>query len=346
VPPVMEAPVRDPERPETALSTDVAELQLLVGEMDDELTKYRKREAVWASLVVHVLAFLVIIFAPKWLPKSAVIVPNSRSTKDNSIVLAPPDQQRVKPPKTDMLSDKNRVAQSRTPVPDKELLRKLRDASRPGPPANKPAEAPAPPAQAAQQAPPQPNPQQQAAGQNALQAPQPPQQTAQLHTPATGGPSPFKTAGPGIQHALDDLGANHGTTHMAFGGDYGPNVRANTNMKGDVEILSDTRGVDFGPYLQRVLFAIKKNWYNLIPEVARPPMMKKGSLIIQFSIMKQGNVQGMFLQSPSGDVSLDRAAWGGITYSDPFEPLPSEFSGDFLQLRIKFIYNSTVDDLR
>jgi outer membrane biosynthesis protein TonB len=346
VPPVMEAPVRDPERPETALPADVEELHLLIGEMDDELTRYRRREAVWTSIVVHVLAFLVIIFVPKWLPKSAVIVPLSQTTKDNSFLLAPTDQQHVKPPKTDVLSDKNREARSRTPQLDKELLRKLRDASRPGQPANKPAEAPAPPPQqAAQQAPPQPNPQQQAGAQNAPQ-PQQPQQTAQLHTPAMGGPSPFKTTGPGIQHALDDLGANHGTAHMAFGGDYGPNLRSPTNMKGDVEILSDTRGVDFGPYLQRVLYVIKKNWYNLIPEVARPPMMKKGSLIIEFSILKQGSVQGMLLQLTSGDGALDRAAWGGITYSDPFDPLPREFPGEFLQLRIKFIYNSTAEDLR
>ena len=344
MPPVMEAPVHDPERPETALPEDVAELHLLLGEMDDELTKAHRREAVWASIAVHVLAFLAIITAPKWLPKSATIVPFSQTNKDNSFILAPTDQQRVKPPKTDMLSDKNRVAQSRTPQPDKDLLRKLRDASRPGPPANKPAEAPAPPPQAAQQ--PQPNPEQQAGAQGGLQAPQQPQQTAQLHTPATNGPSPFKTAGPGIQHALDALGASHGTTHMSFGGDYGPNIRANTNMKGDVEIMSDTMGVDFGPYLQRVLYTIKKNWYNLIPEAARPPMMKKGSLIIQFSILKDGDVQGMLLQLPSGDVSLDRAAWGGITDSNPFEHLPSNFAGPYLELRIRFIYNTSVDDLR
>jgi len=113
-----------------------------------------------------------------------------------------------------------------------------------------------------------------------------------------------------------------------------------TPMKGDVEILSDTQGVDFGPYLQRALNRIKKNWYNLIPEVAKPPLMKKGSLIIQFAILKDGNVRGMLLQQPSGDVSLDRAAWGGITTSNPFEPLPGQFLGGYLSLRIKFLYNT------
>lgn len=110
-------------------------------------------------------------------------------------------------------------------------------------------------------------------------------------------------------------------------------------MRGDVETLSDTMGVNFGPYLKLALYRIKKNWYYLIPEVAKPPLMKQGSLIIQFAILKDGGVAGMVLQKLSGDVYLDRAAWGGITTSDPFERLPAVFSGDYLALRIKFVYN-------
>lgn len=339
----MEAPVREPEGPANAPSTDVAELHLLIGEMDDELTRYRWREAVWISIVVHVLVFLAIIFAPKWLPQSALFIPVTPTNKDSTFLLAPPDQQHVEPPKTDIASDKNRIAQSRNPVLNKEQLRKLLDASRPGPPA-KPAAPPAPAQQAAQQAPQQANQGQQMAAQN---APESPQQMAQLHTPpANNGPSPFKTAGGSVvQHAIDSLSANHGASRYSFSGDYGSNLQPNTNMRGDVEITSDTMGVDFGPYLQRALFRIKMNWYNLIPEVARPPLMKKGSLIIEFVITKEGGVSGMLLKLPSGDVYLDRAAWGGITYSNPFEPLPREFAGTYLGLRIKFIYNTSVDEV-
>lgn len=334
----MEAPVRDPEPPS---SMDVAELHLLIGELDDELTKYRWREAVWLSLIVHVVIFLAVIFGPKYFPKSAVIVPVTQTSKDQPIFLqAPPDQQHVKPPVTNIASDKNRIAQS--PRPNPELLRKLLDANRAGPPAPK-SQPPAPSQQAAQQQPAPAAPQ--AGAQNAPQPPQP-TESAQLHTPAPGGSSsPFKTTGPGIQHAIDSLSASHGTGRVTFGGDYGQGAHPNTNMRGDVEILSDTMGVDFGPYLERVLYVIKKNWYNLIPEVARPPLMKKGKLIIQFAIMKDGSVQAMALQATSGDTYLDRAAWGGITASIPFDRLPTEFGGNYLALRIKFIYNSTIDDL-
>jgi TonB family protein len=95
---------------------------------------------------------------------------------------------------------------------------------------------------------------------------------------------------------------------------------AHGRQMGNLEVLSDTMGVDFGPYLQRVLHDVRENWYNAIPESAQ---MKHGNLIIEFAITKDGQVAGMKLVTTSGDSPLDRAAWAGITGSDPFPPLPS-----------------------
>jgi len=53
----------------------------------------------------------------------------------------------------------------------------------------------------------------------------------------------------------------------------------------------------------------------------------------------------MQLSSTSGDVALDRAAWGGINGSNPFPPLPSDFQGPNLVLRIRFYYNPDGKDL-
>jgi len=94
-----------------------------------------------------------------------------------------------------------------------------------------------------------------------------------------------------------------------------------------------------------VLQSVRVNWYNLIPEVARPPIMKKGKVSIEFVILKDGKVAGMRVVGPSGDVALDRAAWGGITGSNPFSPLPSEFHGPYLALRFHFLYNPDKADL-
>ena len=39
------------------------------------------------------------------------------------------------------------------------------------------------------------------------------------------------------------------------------------------EILTDTQGVDFAPYMQRVLEDVRKNWLALVPQSAQK---KKG----------------------------------------------------------------------
>ncbi len=113
-------------------------------------------------------------------------------------------------------------------------------------------------------------------------------------------------------------------------------------MANHLEILSDTQHVDFDAYLQRVVHDVRQNWQNAIPESAR---MKHGKVLIEFAITKDGQVRGMKLVAPSGDVQLDRAAWAGITASDPFPPLPSEFSGQYLALRFPFYYNPTKEEL-
>ncbi len=150
------------------------------------------------------------------------------------------------------------------------------------------------------------------------------------------------SAGEAIQEAAR-AAARPGTGGQGNGGDFGLGTGAHGRQLGNLEILSDTMGVDFGPYLQRVLHDVKQNWYNAIPESAQ---MKHGNLIIEFAITKDGKVAGMKLVAPSGDIPLDRAAWAGITASDPFPPLPSEFSGPYLALRFRFFYNPTKEEMQ
>ena len=106
-----------------------------------------------------------------------------------------------------------------------------------------------------------------------------------------------------------------------------------------VDILSDTEGVDFSPYVKDVVQATYKVWIPIIPESARPPLDKQGRVGIRFKIYPDGSVHEMILEFPSGDVKLDRAAWGGITGASPYPPLPKEFRGPFLELRLGFYYN-------
>ena len=103
-------------------------------------------------------------------------------------------------------------------------------------------------------------------------------------------------------------------------------------------------GVDFDPYLKRIVYDTERAWWPIIPEVARPPLNKQGRVLIRFKIMKDGSVKEMKLEGPSGDVSLDRAAWGGIQGASPFPQLPKEFKGPYLELRFYFLYNIKPND--
>ena len=94
---------------------------------------------------------------------------------------------------------------------------------------------------------------------------------------------------------------------------------------------------------QRILQDVRENWYHLIPESAE---MKKGKLAIEFAISKDGQVADMKLVASSGDVALDRPAWGSIIGSNPFPHLPSGFTGPYLSLRFRFYYNPDKADLQ
>ena len=104
-----------------------------------------------------------------------------------------------------------------------------------------------------------------------------------------------------------------------------------------LELLSDPQGVDFKPYLIKVLAAVRRNWHAVMPESAR--LGRSGRVIIQFAISKEGAVPKLVIAIPSGAEALDRAAVAGISASNPFPPLPGEFKGGQIRLQLAFKYN-------
>jgi TonB family protein len=119
----------------------------------------------------------------------------------------------------------------------------------------------------------------------------------------------------------------------------GPNVRSPLPGKlgSSLELLSDPMGVDFWPYLIRVLSSVRRNWYAVIPESAR--LGRQGRVLIQFAISREGSVPKLVIATPSGTEALDRAAVAGISASNPFPPLPPEFKGSQIRLQLAFSYN-------
>ncbi len=340
-------------------STESEPVPVLLLELQDKLSRSRVREAFWISVMVHLFAIIAVSTMPHWVPggyKVTLIAPSEMFKNQEQTFLAlPPDLQKLtEKPKTNILSDKDRIATSRHPELNRKDLQKILDSARPGPPA--------PPAQQmASSAPPpppqmgggqQPNPAGQQRGAGGPPLPQT-NQMAKLESPASGdtarsSSNPFAaamSAGSAIQQAARATANSRGAGTTGGGGDFGSGSRSRANVQGGLEVLSDTQGVDFGPYLERVVYTVKRNWYNVIPEAAMSPIFKRGTVTIDFAIQKDGRVAGMRLMGASGDVSLDRAAWSGITASDPFPPLPSQFTGGYLALRFHFLYNPDQRDL-
>jgi TonB family protein len=322
-----------------ALDDDAARVPHLLIQLQDDLARSRRREAIYISVIVHSVIILLLYFG-KYLPHPVVAVKKPSNVNNLTFLDLPPDLQKLQQkPNTNIASDKNRVAMTRHPQLDVKELRKSLAAPPPGAPGS--SGVPQPPSQSSAGF---------AQNQPALQPQQAPNpQIAQLQTPAT--PSiknefskyaGSMSAGNAIQEAAR-AAAKPGSGGQGSGGDFGLGTGAHGRQVGNLEILSDTQGVDFGPYLQRVLHDVKQNWYSAIPESAQ---MKHGNLIIEFAITKDGKVAGMKLVTSSGDVPLDRAAWAGIVGSDPFPELPKDFGGEYLALRFRFYYNPTKDEMQ
>ena len=266
--------------------------------------------------------------------------------KDLTYLELPPDEQKLtKRPDTNKISDKDRIATSKAPQLDRKELKKILDSSRAGAPGpSGPPAQPSPPAPAAQGPP---------APQEQPSPPAPPDQSqeARLQTPPAARPTPnFNTGAMSAGSAIEEAARAAISNRGGYGGDNGDyglgQGRQGGVAVGPMDVLSDTMGVDFGPYLARVLHDVRENWYRIIPESARAPLMKKGKVSIEFAILKNGQVAGLQIVGSSGDVALDRAAYGGITASKPFPPLPNEFGGQYLALRFHFYYNPDKSDLQ
>ncbi len=84
------------------------------------------------------------------------------------------------------------------------------------------------------------------------------------------------------------------------------------------DVLSDTQGVNFEPYLREMLREIYAKWILLIPAEARQPRNVAGTTVVRFRIDPLGNIVAMFLDGSSHDDALNRAAWGAIAGCGPF----------------------------
>ena len=324
----------------------------LLIQLQDDLSRARKREALWLSVILHLFVIILLWNSEKLmmlLPHKTVdlaISTNADKSKDATFLELPPDAQKLtRRSDAKVISDKDRIATSKAPQINHEDLKKILQSAHPGRPG---ANVQAPPAQGQPPQNQQPTAPQENQQQGSAQPP-PSDQTAQLRTPPQSRPQPnfntSMTAGSAIEQAARAAAESRGHYGSGQAGDYGLSQgRSGAKALDQAEILTDTMGVDFGPYLTRITQIVRQNWYSLMPPSVYPPILKQGKLSIEFVILKDGKTTGMVVHTSSGDVALDRAAWGSITASTPFPPLPKEFPGQILGLRFYYFYNLEVSN--
>ncbi|NYF78948.1 TonB C-terminal domain-containing protein [Granulicella arctica] len=304
------------------------ELIHLLDTLDDERAKARFRESIYISVFVYIVVGWFLFYGPRVLFHQPRLINPSDVLKQREItnLQMPSDIARElqHAPKTPKSAAKS--APAPRPTIDQKTLEAMRRA------AEKPAPAAPQPAPVQQQAQPTPLP----PVQHPVQPAPPTLATipdAPKPTPNFGGQS--QSAGETIRQAVQGASRDHGS-----GGNFSEGVTpSKVGVGTGVDILSDTMGVNFDPYLRKIMRQIYNTWIPLIPEEARPPLNKRGITQIRFTILPDGRIGGMTLEGSTHDDALNRAAWGSITGVGQFPSLPSEFHGPNLELRIHYLVN-------
>jgi outer membrane biosynthesis protein TonB len=295
---------------------DTHELLQLISDMEDERRWARLREGVWIAILVHAALFAAILLLPKYVFKAPVVVDSSEAIEQHKefTYLDTPKWE----PKVEV-----KPVPAPHPMIDKKTLEEMNKAAPPQP-------APEPAAQQAAPAPP----------------PIPPSQQSQVEAPRPAAVPARPNFAMNSQNPADALrdamkGASRnpgmGAGNLPSGGGLRMHPGAGS---GGVQVLSDTQGVDFNGWLQRWHRETERTWDPLIPDEVNPPILKSGMVAIRFKVLPNGRLMdgSLVLEGRSGDVALDRAAWGALTGSN-YPPLPRDFHGPYLELRAFFLYN-------
>jgi len=104
----------------------------------------------------------------------------------------------------------------------------------------------------------------------------------------------------------------------------------------NAEILSETHGLDLHPYLEdSVLPMIRATWYRL---ALKSKEATAGDVTLEFTILKDGSVADVKPADGAGHAALADLAMDAVGKSSPLTPLPAQFGGQALDIRMRFEY--------
>jgi TonB family protein len=346
-PPQMTAQLREIVEPDIF---NTGEANLLV-QPDD------RRDAKWdaitrvISVAAHIAFIIFLIFLPKIFPTH---VPTrdeiELASKELGVVYLPPDEgavsRRPSPPPGPVVKITPKALNKAAPPRAEEHRVEAPPVASERPPLDLPS-APTPKVNTS----PTPN--------TSTAPPPPPDSTSKLLPVLPKGPPshlnldmPNASPGKAMQQDLQDAirhapaGGTYNSDSGIVGGGGGTGGRGRGGAQGqtgNVTILTPTEGVDFNSYINRLLAKLKQNWLTVMPESFY--LGDKGVVAISFRINRDGSFPGesLSLDRTSGKEPLDTAAASAIRATSPFEPLPPQFKGPFIDLRIGFYYNMRPD---
>jgi outer membrane biosynthesis protein TonB len=317
------------------------EVNLLTKPQSEEKTKWDLITRV-SSFAFHIMLFATIILWAKFFPTR----PPTKDEIDlanRQLTWIPPESSYAPKPK----------AEPRPPAPpavhvDPKVINKVappvpQPAVRPEPPKKELPDAPAP---KVQQTPREVDP--------VVPKPDAPKPPLKLDTPDMPKPQHglVLPKAPSLSDSVQDLSRAPSSGSPAISG--GGRIRGRSTPGGGggggtafggLEMLTPTEGLDWSTYLQRVYLAVKGNWFAIMPESAE--LGERGIVVLTFKIMRDGSVPGAepVINRNSGKEPLDRAAYSSVRASNPFEPLPSQFSGPYIELRYTYLYNIPPESL-
>jgi TonB family protein len=295
----------------------------LIDSLDDERSRGRFRESIYISFIFYLVLAWFVLYGPRVLFHQPQLKDPFAAMEHERLTHLEAPRLHTPPPRTTLDNKTIKQLQQQAPRPTPAA-----PAPAPPTPAPEVAHNAPPPPPAPTPAPPVENPR--LALPNAPK-PAPPLVDAPSPTPSV---APPQSAHSAIQDAIraagrGQSGAQYSNAPTAAGQAVGVGP----------QILSDTQGVDFSAYLRRVVADTYRNWEPLIPEEVQAPLRKKGITGLRFTILPDGSIGNMILETRSGDRALDEAAWNAIRSEGKFQPLPREFHGPQLELRFGFYYN-------
>lgn len=112
------------------------------------------------------------------------------------------------------------------------------------------------------------------------------------------------------------------------------------NVSAGMMILSNTQGVDFNSYISHEVMAkIQREWSIQIQKLDNASAEKKGRVIFEFAIERDGSIGQMKKKQSTQEQPLDDVVQDAIHGASPFAGLPAKFPGKEITVRFQCDYN-------